>query len=173
MSDPVHRGHVAAIRNRVASLNGAPGVELLGAVRRLFLRVPADRRRVEEDIRALQRGEASSLGIPLVPAHERPDSSHARVERAKPEVAGREIVFLVVGRVVRDVHLAVHARHPPIDVDRRGAVVVQSGSPALEDGRDDDHPRLLRRLPERVRARSGDRLGEIEHASVFGLGEVA
>src|SRR5205823_10268820 len=39
----VHRRHVAAVGDGVAALDRAPGVELLGAVRRLLLRVPADR----------------------------------------------------------------------------------------------------------------------------------
>src|SRR5439155_1694803 len=84
---------------QVATLDGAPGVELLGAVGRLLLGVPADRRRIEQHVGALQRSEACAFGIPLVPAHERPDPSHARVERTEAQVAGREIELLVVGRI--------------------------------------------------------------------------
>src|SRR2546426_5172912 len=91
VADPVHRGDVTAVRDRVAALDGAPGVELLGAVGRLLLRVPADRRRVEQRIGTLQRREARAFGIPLVPADERPDPSHARVERTEAQVAGSEV----------------------------------------------------------------------------------
>src|SRR5439155_24284376 len=41
----VHRRDVASVGDGVAALDRAPGVELLGAVRRLLFRVPADRRR--------------------------------------------------------------------------------------------------------------------------------
>jgi len=109
----------------------------------------------------------------LIPTHERPDPSHARVDRAEPEVAGREVVFLIVGGVVGDVHLAVHTDHASVDVDRRGAVVVETGRAALENGRDDHDPRLLRRFPEGFRARPGDRLRQVEDARVLRLGEVA
>src|SRR5207244_11204257 len=123
-ADPVHGGDVAAVGDRLAAVGRAPGIELLGPVARLFLRVPADRRRVEQHVGALERREARAFGIPLVPAHERPDPSHARVERAKAQVAGSEIELLVVGRIVVYVHLAVGTHHATVGVYYRGAVVV-------------------------------------------------
>src|SRR5437667_7637857 len=65
----VHRGDVTAVGDGVAALDGAPGVELLGAVGRLLLRVPADGCRITEEGGALQRGETRALRIPLIPAH--------------------------------------------------------------------------------------------------------
>src|SRR6059058_885510 len=65
----VHRGDVTAVGDAVAALDGAPGVELLGAVGRLLLRVPADGCRITEEGGALQRGETRALRIPLIPAH--------------------------------------------------------------------------------------------------------
>ena len=47
-----------------------------------FLRgMPANRGGIEQHLRALQRGQPRALGIPLVPADERADSSDAGVER--------------------------------------------------------------------------------------------
>src|SRR2546425_7859296 len=74
----VYRGDVTAVGDGVAALDGAPGVELLGAVRRLLLGVPADGRRITEQRGALQRREARALRIPLIPAHERADPPYAR-----------------------------------------------------------------------------------------------
>ena len=139
---------------------------------RLLLGVPADRRRIEQHVGALQRSEACAFGIPLVPAHERPDPSHARVERTEAQVAGREIELLVVGRIVGDVHLAVGPHHAPVGVDHRGAVVVETRGAALEHGRDHDDARVLRRLPQRLRARPRDGLGQIEQVGILALGEV-
>src|SRR2546425_5327161 len=61
-----------------------------------LFRSPADRRRIEQHVGALQRREARAFGVPLIPAHERPDPSHARVEGAEAEVPGREVELLVV-----------------------------------------------------------------------------
>src|SRR5712691_10245764 len=62
----VHGGNPAAVGDRVTALDRLPGIELLLAVL-LFLRgMPADRARVQQNVRALQRRETSALGIPLI-----------------------------------------------------------------------------------------------------------
>src|SRR5207247_996667 len=93
----------------------------LGAELRFLLRVPADRRRIEEHARALEGGEPGGLGIPLIPADQGSDAAGPRVDRLEPEVAGSEVELLVVGRVVRDVHLAVQAGGPCARWARRWA----------------------------------------------------
>src|ERR1043165_3359695 len=98
----------------------------------LFARVPADRRGIEQDGGALQGGETRAFGIPLIPADQRADASHAGVERAKSQIAGREVELLVVRRVVGNVHLAVHPQEPAVRVDHRGAVMVQPRRAPLE-----------------------------------------
>src|SRR5882672_10394915 len=55
VADPVHRCDVTTVRDRVAPLDGAPSVELLSTVRRLLLRVPANRRRIEQHVGAVRR----------------------------------------------------------------------------------------------------------------------
>jgi hypothetical protein len=77
------------------------------AVLRFFGRVPADGGGVEEDVGALEGGEARAFGIPLIPAHEDADAAEGGIEIAEAEVAGREIELLEVERVVGDVHFAV------------------------------------------------------------------
>ena len=86
--------------------------------------MPADGGGVEEDLRALQRGQPRGFGIPLVPADQHADLAVAGLPGAEAEVARREIELLVVKRVVRDVHLAVDAQQRAVGVnDRRGVVV--------------------------------------------------
>src|SRR2546426_570343 len=84
---------------------GAPGVALRHAVLRLLVRMPADGGRIEEDHRALERGEPRAFRIPLVPADQRADLALLGVDGAEAEVPGREVELLVEGGVVRDVHL--------------------------------------------------------------------
>src|SRR6185436_12584721 len=101
----VDRADVDAVGDRVRALDRLPRGGLLLAPLLLLARMQADCRGVEEDRRTAQRGEPRRLGIPLVPADERPDASVLRVERLEAEVARGEIELLVIERIVRDVHL--------------------------------------------------------------------
>ena len=47
---------------------------------------------------------------------------------AKSEIAGREIEFLVVKRVVGDVHLAITAQQRAVGVDNGRGVVIDAGA---------------------------------------------
>src|SRR5207253_5459295 len=69
VTDPVHRGDVTAVRDCVAALDRAPGVELLRSVGGLLFGMPADRRRIEQHVGPLQGREARAFGIPLIPAY--------------------------------------------------------------------------------------------------------
>src|SRR2546427_595986 len=159
-ADTVHRGDPTTVRDRVTALDRFPGIELLLAVL-LFLRgVPTDRGGIKQNVRPLQPGEPGTLGIPLIPADQRADRTDLRIECAKTEITRREVELLVVGGVVGDVHLAVDPLHLPVGVDDRGRVVIQTGSPALEQRRNDDDTVLLRDLAERLGRQSGDRLGQ-------------
>src|SRR5205807_7708831 len=70
MSYAVDGSYVATVGDGMAALDRAPGVELLGAVRRLLIRMPADGSRIEQHGGALQRREPRALGIPLIPAYQ-------------------------------------------------------------------------------------------------------
>ena len=79
-ADAVHRRHEDAVGDRVAALHGLPGVVLRGVHRLALVELPADRRRVEEHLRAAERGQPRGLGEPLVPAHQHADARVARRE---------------------------------------------------------------------------------------------
>src|SRR5882672_7462301 len=168
----IHRRDPAAVRDGVAPLDRAPGIDLRRAVLGLLARVPADRRGIAQQVRALQRGEPGGLRIPLVPAHERPDRSHAGVEGAEAQIARREIELLVIGRVVGDVHLAVDPLQRAVGLDDRRRVVVQPRRATLEQRRDHHDARRARDLAERLGTGAGDWLGQIEERVIFALADV-
>ena len=172
MSAAIRHSDVNAIRDGVAALHGAPGVMLRRAERLLLVRVPANRRGVEKHGRAPQRHQPRRLRIPLVPADERPDAPDARVESPKAEVARSEVELLVVGRIVRDVHLAIQAHHATVRVDDGGAVVIDAGGAALEDGRDHRHLLLFGDAAQGVRGGTGHGLSQVKPGCVFALAEV-
>src|SRR5262249_563557 len=144
VTNAVRRRHVTAVRNRVTALDRFPGV-MLGRAEFLFLaRMPADRRWVKNNFRAAQRGHSPRFPIPLVPANNNTKISAGSFPRLKSEIAGREIKFLVIKRIVRDVHLAIFAKKFSIRVDDRGGVVINAGHALLEKRRDNRDAELLR-----------------------------
>ena len=171
--DAVDRRDVDAVGDRVRALHRLPRRRLRRAVLRLLGGVPADRRRVEEHVRARQRRQPRRLRVPLVPADQRADAAERAVERAEAEVAGREVELLVVERVVRDVHLAVDAQQLAVGVDDHRRVVIDAGRAPLEERPDDDDARLLRAAPASASVRRArDRLGQVEVRVVLALAEV-
>src|SRR3984885_10666113 len=92
--------------------------------------------------------------------------------RDEIEIAGREVKFFVVARVVGDVHLAVAADDFAGLVDDGGSVVINAGCTPLEDRRDDNYFPRFGDGAECFRGRSGNRLGEIEEFRVLGLTRV-
>src|SRR5205823_6191308 len=93
-ADAVGGADVAAVGHRVAALDQLPRIVLDFAVLRFFARMPADRRGVEEDLCALDRGEPRAFGEPLVPANQHADLRVLCIPCAKARVAGREIELL-------------------------------------------------------------------------------
>src|SRR5438046_634858 len=77
------------------------------------------------------------LRIPLIPANADADFSKRRVPRAEAKIARREIKFLVVKRVVGNVHLAIHAEKFSVGVNDRSGVVVNAGRAFFKKRRDD------------------------------------
>ena len=146
VADPVDGRDVHAVGDRVRPLDGLPGARLGRAELGLLGGVPADRRGVEQDLGPLKGRQPGGFGIPLVPADQGADAGERRVERLEAEVAGREVVLLVVERVVGDVHLAIEAAERAVGVEDDRRVVVDPGRAALEDRADDDHPGLSRDL---------------------------
>src|SRR5438270_11831959 len=99
---------------------------------RLLTWMPPNGGRVEENVRSLEGGQTRGLRIPLVPADQDPDPAETRVEGPKAEVTGREVVFLEIEGIVRDVHLAVQTQQTAVGVEDRRSVVINARRPALE-----------------------------------------
>ncbi len=59
------------------------------------------------------------------------------------EVAGREIELLIVGRVVRDMHLSVFPCYRAVFLKDHGRVVIKTGCTMLKKRSDDDHAQFL------------------------------
>src|SRR5581483_6831225 len=116
-SHSVDGGHVDSVCDRVRALDGTPGIELRRAVLLLLGRVPTNSCRIKQNVRPLYRGQTRAFGIPLVPADEHADAAKCRVEVLKSEVPRREIKFLVIKRIVGDVHLAVQALDLAVGTD--------------------------------------------------------
>ena len=98
--------------------------------------MPSDRRGIKQHLRPLQRGQACTLGIPLIPADEGADASEAGVEGLEAEVARREIIFFVIQRIIRDVHLAINAQQLAVGVNHGGGVVIDARRTLFKDGGD-------------------------------------
>src|SRR5207248_7496910 len=75
MANSIYNRNEYSVCDRVCALNRAPGVVLRCSVLLLFSRMPSDGRRVKQHLSTLQRGEASSFGIPLIPADECADGA--------------------------------------------------------------------------------------------------
>ena len=135
-ADAIRHGDINAIGDGVRALNGAPRIVLRLAVLRLLVGMPADRRRIEEHVRALQRRQPCALGIPLVPADQRAELAEVGLEGLEAQIAGREVELLVVERIVGDVHLAIDAVELAAAVDDGRSVVIDAGRAPLEQRSD-------------------------------------
>src|SRR3984893_19310189 len=92
--------------------------------------------------------------------------------RDEIEIAGGEIEFFVVARIVGDVHLAVAADDFPGLVDDGDGVVIDARGAALKDRRDDDYFSRLGHGAERFSSWAGNRFREIEKFRVLDLTRV-
>src|SRR5208282_1310514 len=171
-SDAVDCRDEHAVGDRVAALNRLPRVDLLGADFFRLAMPPSDGRRIEKNLRTGHRGQPRRLGEPLIPAYERADRTARGRMRDEIEIAGSEVKFFVVARVVGDVHLAVAADDFAGLVDDGGGVVINAGRAPLEDRCDDNYFPRLGDGAERFGGGSGNRLGEIEEFRVLGLTRV-
>src|SRR5207248_8560296 len=106
-----------AVRNRVPALNGLPSRVLRRIHLGFFAGQPTDGRRVEEKLRARKRRQTRRFGKPLIPTDERAHTSILRLVTGKAQVTRREIEFLVVERIIRDVHLAILARDASVCIN--------------------------------------------------------
>src|SRR5207253_1637966 len=128
VTDPVRRRNVTAVRDRVTALNCFPRRMLRRAEFFFLARMPADRRRIKNNLGATQCRQPSCFGIPLVPANADTDLAALCFPRLKTEVARREIKLLVIQRIVRDVHLAIFPEKSSVRVNNCGRVVINASA---------------------------------------------
>src|SRR5690606_19355199 len=108
-ADTVDGNDEAAVRDRLRPLHRLPGLMLSVAHFRFLLGMPPDGGGIEKDLRSPHRSEPCRFRVPLVPADQYAEFRSFGAETLEAQVAGREIVLLVVARIVRDVHLPVLA----------------------------------------------------------------
>src|ERR1035441_2146918 len=93
--------------------------------------MPSNSGRVKKNAGSLQCSKPRTFGIPLIPADERAEFPGGRVEGFEAEIAGSEIIFFVVKRIVGNVHLAINADERAIGIaagikDRDRVVIERS-----------------------------------------------
>ena len=93
----------------MSALNCGPCFALtllfIGRVRTLV----TDCSRIDKDFCTLKSHEPSSFRIPLVPADLHSKNTYRGTYRMETEIAWSEVELLIIGRIVRNVHLAVFA----------------------------------------------------------------
>src|SRR6185437_6093010 len=110
--------------------------------------------------------------IPLVPADKRADAAEASIGGLKAEIAGREVILLVVERIVGDVHLAVKAGDGPIGTEGHSRVVVKACRATLKERCNDGDASPTGHGGQLFRGWTGDGFGEVEETEIFTLAEV-
>ena len=159
----------------MSPLHDLPGIVIAIFGELYILRMPvADGRRDKDDLSSLQSQYSRRLREPLVPTDEDADLGNLGVEHAVSQIPRRKVEFLIIARIIGDVHLAVLAQVAAIGIQHHGRIVVQARSPLFEQPGYDDNtqfPRQLTKLAHR-RAIFANRLGQAEQAIVHHLAEV-
>src|ERR1019366_4167742 len=172
----IHHADINAIGDGVCPLDGAPGVMLRFAELGLLRGMPSNSGRVKKNAGSLQCSKPRAFGIPLIPADQRAEFSGGSVEGFEAKIAGSEIIFFVVKRIVGNVHLAINADERAIGIAAgikdRDRVVIEPRRALLEERRDQHNFILQGGGGELLRPRARDRLREIEQSGVFALAEI-
>ena len=90
----------------------------------------------------------------------------------EPQIARGEVELLVVGRIIRDVHLTIDACNGTVFLKNDSRVMIKSCSTTLKEGCDDHHPKLLGEFAIELRRRSRDGFCEVEVVHIFHLTEI-
>src|SRR3954471_21910121 len=100
MSDAIRGRDEDTVRDRVRALNRPPRVDLCFAEAVLLSGMPADRRRIEEDVGTEEARDSRGLRVPLIPADEHSNVSVARLPDT--EAAGTlRFAVIIVSHVAR------------------------------------------------------------------------
>jgi hypothetical protein len=112
------------------------------------------------------------VGVARLPDLEAVGLARALAVVVEVRVARGEVVLLLEQRVVRDVHLVVHAEDGAVGVDDHRGVHVEPGGAAHEDGHHDHHRELPGERLEAVGDGPRHRLRQVEVLDARRLGEV-
>src|SRR5262249_2726156 len=135
--------------------------------------MPADRGRVEQNLRPGERRQSRRLGIPLVPTYANAGAGVMSVEGFEPQVSRSEIELFIIVRVVWYVHLAVDAGQMAVGVNHHGGVVIKPRRAAFKQRPDDDDAVRGGQSAERLGARPRNRLRQVEVRMILALAEIA
>ena len=172
MTHAIDRRDVNSVSDGVTALNGLPSIALRRAVLFFLVRMPADGRRIKQNVCASKRRQPRAFRVPLIPADQSSDLPYADIERAKAEVARREVKLFVISRIIRYVHLAIDASRLAFAVNDDCAVVIKPCGAALEYRSDDGDVMFARDARERLSRRAIGRFRKIEEVCIFFLAEV-
>ena len=137
VSNAVRHCDVASISDGMTPLNRFPG-GMLRFSKFLFLaRMPADCRRIKNNLCAAQSGQSCSFRIPLVPANTDADPAPRSVPRSKSKIARREVKLFVIQRIIGNMHFAIFTEQLSVRVDDCGRVVIKPGAAPLKKRCDD------------------------------------
>ena len=132
----------------------------------------ADGCRVNQDIRTLQRHQAGCLRIPLIPANQHAQLAHRSLDRVEAQVARSKVELLVVGRIIRNMHLAVFSGYASILLNHHRRIVIQPRSTALEERSNNHYAQILGQLAVEFGRRTRDGFSEVEVLYILYLAEV-
>src|SRR5205814_9933229 len=133
--DTVRCSDVAAVGDSMATLNCFP-CRMLRFPEFLFLtRVPPDCGGIKNNLRSMQGSQPRRFRVPLVPANTDTDVAALGLPRLKPEIARCEIEFLVIERIIGNMHFPIFAQQFAVRVNDCCGVMVQSVAATLEEGR--------------------------------------
>ena len=141
----------------------------------LFLRVRrlvTDCRRINQQFCSTQSHESSTLRVPLVPTHLHTQAPHRCMDRLETQITWSEIEFLVIRRVVRNMHLAIFACNRTILLKHHRRIVIQASGTTLKKRGDKNDGQFLGKFSIKLGGRSRDRLSQIEAIRRFHLAEI-
>src|SRR5882724_6001968 len=171
-ADTIYNGDINSISDRVRALDSFPGIELRRTEFGFFVGMPAYAGRIENNLRSAKSGDAGTFRIPLVPANLDADFAILCFKVGETKIAGSEIKFFVIERIVWNMHFAVFAEEAPVRVEYRAGVLINAGGAALKKRNYQDDFPFLGYLRERFGGRAGNWLGEVEKISIFPAAEI-
>ena len=132
----------------------------------------ADGCRIDEDFCSLEGHQSRCFWIPLVPADEHAELAHGSLNRLETEVARSEVELLIVGWVIRNVHLAVFAGDGSILLNHYCRIVVKSWCTSLEKRGDDDYAEVFGQFAVEIGGGTRNRFCQVEIIHIFYLTEI-